>query len=111
MPGVHDLAGQQLADGRPLSPIDTRAHPHSDFDRRVDALVSLLMARRVFIVDELRRAIESLDAERYHRLSYYERWAEALKILLLEKDVLGAEELEQRLKTIEGQLIRSGHRR
>ena len=42
----------------------------------------------------MRRAIESLDDERYVAVSYYEKWTAALEILLVEKGVLTTEEID-----------------
>jgi hypothetical protein len=48
-------------------------------------------------VDELRRAIESMDAHRYETSSYYERWLFAAETILEEKGVLAPGELDARV--------------
>ncbi|HEX9842501.1 MAG TPA: ScnB-like protein [bacterium] len=105
MPGVHDLAGKSAG------PIHTEPHAESEFDRRVDALVNLLLHphTNVLVVDELRRAVEDVGAEAYFKLSYYQRWVQALRTLLVEKGLLGADEIDQRIAAIRKQLALSGH--
>ena len=48
-------------------------------------------------VDELRRGIESMPAERYERASYYERWLYSIETILTEKGVIAPGELDARL--------------
>ena len=88
MPKVHDRGGWSTDE-----PIYQRDHNLMDWERRVDAVRGILGEKGYVGVDELRRAIEGLDKNRYESLSYYERWAEALETLLVEKDVLTAEEI------------------
>lgn len=78
----HDVGG--LAAG----PVDTSTHDLDAWEKRTDALVYLLSARKAIRVDELRRAIESLGPAEYADATYYHRWLHALTRLLLEKGVL-----------------------
>lgn len=59
MAKVHDMAGQ------PASQLDLSAHPKTEFDRRVNALVRLLMhpKHEIIFVDELRRGVEEVGDE------------------------------------------------
>ena len=77
----HDLGG------RPAGAVVRDEHDPSFAERRVDALMSLLMApkRGVFNVDEMRRTIESLPREIYERHDYYERWLLTIERLLIER--------------------------
>jgi nitrile hydratase len=72
-------------------------------ERRVDALMTLLMARSVFNVDEMRRTIEALPPEIYERHDYYERWLLTIERLLVEKGVLTAAEIEARVAAVEAE--------
>ena len=92
----HDLGG--LAGG----PIDTEEHEPTFWDQRVDALMVLLSKRERKLLDtaELRRGIESLGADAYTRLSYYERWAASIAAILIEKGVVGQGELDRRIEEI-----------
>lgn len=91
--GYHDMGGL------PAGEIDREEHDAALWEKRVDALMVLLSSpeRRLIRVDELRRAIESLGAEAYDRMSYYERWVSAITNLMLEKGVVGRDELEGRV--------------
>lgn len=91
MRAIHDLGGQ------PAGPVERDEHDPSLAERRVDALMGLLMAHGVFNVDEMRRTIEGLPPEVYERHDYYERWLLTMERLLIEKGVLTAAEIEARL--------------
>ncbi len=94
MPRVHDRGGWPGA-----GPIDQTEHELSEWEKRTDALVMLLTSpqKRVMRVDELRRAIESIEPSRYERLSYYERWIVALEALMVEKGILTREEIDRKM--------------
>ena len=94
--GYHDMGG--LAAGE----VDRHEHANAFWEKRVDALMVLLSGadKRLIRVDELRRAIESLGAEAYDAMSYYERWVSAIANLLLEKGVVGRAELEARIAAL-----------
>ena len=99
MSAVHDLGGRPNDE-----PIDRSEHVLADWGRKIDAMVSLidamvsLMTRKKLIrVDERRRAIESLPAERYESMAYYERWAHGLEQLMIEKGIVSAEEMEKKV--------------
>ena len=92
MRAMHDLGGL------PAGPVERGEHDPSLAERRVDALMMLLMGHGVFNVDEMRRTIESLPPDIYERHDYYERWLLTIERLLIEKGVLTAEEIETRLR-------------
>jgi len=93
----HDMGG--LEDG----PVEIKEHASEPWEKRVDAIRSLLSdnQRNMLSVDELRRAIEDLGAEAYDRYNYYERWISAMTNILLEKKVLGVDELGRKMAEIE----------
>lgn len=97
MRGVHDLGG--LAAG----PIDRSEHEHSFFEQRVDAMLRLLThpEKGHFTVDAMRRSIESLSADEYHGLGYYERWTRAIRQLTVEKGLITEAELAARMRKLE----------
>ena len=66
----------------------------ADWEARVYALASALLAAEVFNLDEFRDAIERMAARDYLAASYYERWFAAISTLLVEKGVATAEELQ-----------------
>ena len=105
MRGVHDLGGL------PAGEINRAENPATFFDKRVDALFSLLShpRRRVITVDEHRRAIESLPKEAYFDLAYYERWIHAIAALMVEKGILTQQEIGARIHELEHRLGIADH--
>jgi nitrile hydratase len=99
MRAMHDLGGVEPAAS---ATIDRAEHEVTQFDKNVDALMSLLShpSRRLIRVDELRRAIESFTPMQYASLSYYEKWLQAVHNLLVEKGVLTREEVEKKLAAL-----------
>ena len=77
--GVHDMGGL------PAGEVVASEHDFALWEKRVDALMVLLSRKSLMTVDELRRNIESLGADAYDKMSYYERWIAAISNLLLEK--------------------------
>ena len=96
----HDLGG--LNEG----PIDISPHEPSLFDKRVDALMMLLVAppNRFFSVDAQRRTQESLPPDQYKDLQYYERWIAAIAALLVEENKLSQPEIDSRVATVRARL-------
>ncbi len=92
MPKVHDRGGWPNDD-----PIDRSEHEKSDWERRVHALHQVLGRKGLRSTDENRRAIESLEPDKYESLSYYERWTAALEILMVEKGILTTKEIDQKM--------------
>jgi hypothetical protein len=90
---VNDLGG--LAAG----PVDRHEHANTLFEKRVDAMFSLLSQQpiRAFTSDALRRSIEASTAEDYATRGYYEKWLYAIRDMLIEQDVVDRGELEARI--------------
>lgn len=93
--GVHDLGGL------PAGPVPRAEHELAFWEKRVDAMLQLLVRKGLMTVDELRRGIESLPADDYGRMSYYERWAASIALIMVEHGVIGRAELDARI----GQLV------
>jgi Nitrile hydratase beta subunit len=91
----HDMGGL------PAAEIDPSEHDYALWEKRVDALLVLLSAKNLMTVDELRRNIESLGAEAYDTMTYYERWIHAITQTLIARGVLSLDELGRRLRAIE----------
>lgn len=96
MTGIHDLGGSPGA-----GPIDKTQHETEDWERLADAVTVALDKKGLKTTDELRRAIESLDPERYRKLGYYERWISATELLLVEKGILTHEEIDEKVAELE----------
>ena len=96
MPKVHDRGGWPTDE-----PIDQDLHQLMDWERRLDALHSVLGEKGLRRTDEMRRAIEALEPSQYEAMSYYERWTASLETLLLEKGVLTAAEIDRKVAEME----------
>lgn len=79
------------------APIDRSEHQLADWEVLMDAIVGALGQRGVMNVDELRRAIESMEPAAYESASYYERWLYAAETVLAEKGVVAPGEVNARL--------------
>ncbi len=86
----HDLGG---AAKYLCEPVDTTPHALTPFDREVDALRQALSVKGLLKVDELRRGVEAIPEEEYHRLSYYRRWVRSIADTLLRNGVVSEAEL------------------
>ena len=83
----HDMGGL------PAGALDLTPHGHAAWEKKVDAVLRLLVARKVMTLDELRRGIEEIGPEAYERLSYFERWITSISNILLEKGIVRPAEL------------------
>jgi len=90
---IHDRGGWPSAGA-----IDRSEHALADWELLTDALMQVLSssAKGLIRVDELRRAIESMDPGRYERAAYYERWIAAIEQLMIEKKVLTRDEIDRK---------------
>ena len=89
--------------GLPAGPVERGEHEYVQWEKRVDALMMLLshQDRQLLKVDELRRNIESLGADAYDRMGYYERWMHAIVQTLIQRGVLSIDELGRKLAELE----------
>lgn len=109
MNGIHDMGGMQ---GFGLIPREANEPVfHAGWERRMFAIALATFARRIFNVDEFRRAIEQIPAADYLRSSYYERWMRAFIALLQEKNIASAEEIESALRQAQGGGAAGSHAR
>jgi hypothetical protein len=91
MRGYHDIGGL------PLGAIDRAQHDYALWEKRVDAMLVLLSNKKLITTDELRLGIETLGADAYERLSYYERWIASIARALVARGVLTTDELGRRM--------------
>jgi hypothetical protein len=98
MARVHDRGGRPGA-----GPINKSEHELSWWEKRTDAIASLLMSpeKRVMRVDELRRAIEDMEPARYEQSKYYEKWLHAIETIMVERGILTREEIDRKAKALE----------
>jgi hypothetical protein len=90
--------------------IDRGEHRLTLSERRIDAMMNLMFApdRKIFNVDEMRLAIESLPSEAYQRYNYYERWMLAMEQLLLGKGILTKNEITTKIADVRARLADAG---
>lgn len=91
MRGYHDLGGL------PLGPVEFDEHDYALWEKRVDAMLVLLSKKGIITVDELRLGIETLGADAYERLSYYERWIASIVRALMARGIITTDELGRRM--------------
>jgi hypothetical protein len=94
--------------GQPAGPVEATEHDYAIWEKRVDALMVLLSRKdcQHMTVDELRRNIESLGAEAYDKLTYYERWMHAISQTLIQRGVIGIDELGRKIADVEQRAAR-----
>jgi nitrile hydratase subunit beta len=78
--------------------VDVEPHALTAFDREVDALAGVLRGKGMMTVDEMRRGIEAIPEDEYHRLSYYRRWIRSIADNLLRKGIIAEAELRAALE-------------
>jgi hypothetical protein len=91
MRGYHDIGGL------PLGEVERSQHDHAFWEKRVDAMLVLLSRKGLITTDELRLGIETLGADAYERLSYYERWIASITRALVARGVITTDELGRRM--------------
>ena len=96
VPKPHDRGGWPIDE-----PIDRSEHPVMDWERRSQVLLGVLLEKGLVRVDEVRRAMESLDRETYESLGYYERWTAGLVTVLIEKSILDPAEIDRKTAELE----------
>jgi hypothetical protein len=88
---THDLGGQ------PAGPVDWSEHEAEPWQKLVTALMYLLRDQcRLAKTDEMRRAIEDMNAADYRRLGYFDKWAVGLSTLVVEKALMSRDEIARR---------------
>jgi Nitrile hydratase beta subunit len=95
MKKVHDVGGRR----EDFGPVDRTEHEVEDWEKLADAVNYVLNAKDYKTIDEMRRAIESLEG--YREMGYYERWAAAAELLAVEKGLLTKQEVDERAAELE----------
>jgi len=91
--------------GLPAGKVEPTEHDYAQWERRVDALMTLLSGvkggRKLMTVDELRKNIESIGPEAYDRMTYYERWITSITQTMIQRGVITTEELGRKMAEIQ----------
>lgn len=95
MRNYHDMGGE------PAGPIDREEHELEHWEKRVEALISVLGSKKLTRSDEGRRALETLGADTYLGSSYAERRIQALANNMILRGVITVDELSSKLAQIE----------
>lgn len=98
----HDMGGG------PAGPVAPHEHALEPWEKRVDAILRVLLAKGVLTLDELRRGIEELGPGAYDELSYFERWIASIANLLVEKGVVGVHELGEAVAAAQARHAEAG---
>jgi Nitrile hydratase beta subunit len=99
----HDIGG--LPAGKIERGEHDDARSYADWERRVDALMTLLSGvkggKKLMTVDELRKNVEALAPDAYDRMSYYERWVTSITQTMIQRGVITTDELGRKMEQIE----------
>jgi hypothetical protein len=101
---VHDVGGLDFG------PIDRSEHDLALWEKRVDAMLVLLVGPKkgAFKIDALRRAIEDYGQQAYDATTYYEKWIRAIRNLLVEQEIVTRAEIEAKMAAVRTALQRAG---
>ena len=92
--GPHDVGG------RVAPAVEKDEHPHALWEYRVDAMMVLLVARKLFSTDELRRNVEALGRTAYESMGYYERWCASIAATMIERGIVTSDELGRKMAEV-----------
>jgi hypothetical protein len=108
----HGVGGRAVHDvgGLDFGPIDRTEHDLALGEKRVDAMLILLVSpsKGAFKIDALRRVIEDYGQQTYDVTAYYEKWICAIRNLLIEQEIVTRPELEAKLAAVRGALRARG---
>ena len=96
--GHHDMGGL------PAGKVEPTEHDYAEWERRVDALMTILSGirgKKLMTVDELRKNIEAIGPDAYDRMSYYERWVTSITQTMIQRGILTTEELGRKMQEVE----------
>src|SRR5687768_843960 len=99
MNGPHDMGG--MHGFGPVVREENEPVFHGDWEKRVNGVMRMALARRIYNIDEMRHGIERMSPAAYLASSYYERWLASAELLLAEKGVVSPEELDARVALLE----------
>jgi nitrile hydratase subunit beta len=101
MDGIHDLGGMHGFGSVPQTPGDTESY--APWERSVQGLFRVALARRLLNLDEFRHGIERMAPADYLRLSYYERWYSSIERNLVEKGLVTEAEVAAQMARLDQQ--------
>ena len=101
---MHDVGGMDFG------PIDRSEHDLALWEIRTDAILRLLSspAKRVHVVDVMRRTIEDYGEQAYDETTYFEKWIRAARNICLEQGLIGRDELDAKLEVVRAAFAAEG---
>ena len=101
---VHDAGGLDFG------PIDRTEHDPALWEKRVDAMLILLVGTKkgAFKIDAMRRVIEDYGQQEYDATTYYEKWIRAVRNLLVEQEILTTAEIDAKIADVEQAMRAAG---
>jgi Nitrile hydratase beta subunit len=100
---VHDIGGLDLG------PIDREDHDLALWEKRVDAMMIVLYAKKgLFTVDAMRRVIEGYGQQDYDSIGYYDKWVRALRNLMIEQDILSKDAIDAKIVEVRAAHAKAG---
>ena len=92
---VHDIGGLDFG------PIDRDEHDLALWEKRVDAMMITLYAKKgLFTVDAMRRMIEDYGQQTYDSIGYYDKWVRALRNLMVEQEIVTQAEVDAKVAEV-----------
>jgi hypothetical protein len=92
---VHDIGGLDFG------PVDRAEHDPALWEKRVDAMMITLYAKKgLFTVDAMRRMIEAYGEQQYDATGYYDKWIRALRNLMVEQEIVTAAEVDAKVAAV-----------
>ena len=92
---VHDIGGLDFG------PIDRDEHDLALWEKRVDAMMITLYAKKgLFTVDAMRRMIEDYGQQTYDSIGYYDKWIRALRNLMVEQEIVTQAEVDAKVAEV-----------
>ncbi len=108
----HGAGGRAAHDagGLDFGPIDRTEHDLALWEKRVDAMLVLLVGpkKAAFTVDGMRRVIEDYGQQQYDSTTYYEKWIRAIRNLLIEQEIVTKAEVEAKVAAVEQAMRAAG---
>ena len=95
MRNYHDMGGE------PAGPIEREEHELLLWEKRVEAILTVLARKGLTRSDEGRRALETLGAERYLGSTYAERRIQACANNMILRGVITVDELAAKLAEVD----------
>lgn len=110
----HGAGGRAVHDagGLDFGPIDRTEHDLALWEKRVDAMLVLLVGPKkgAFKIDAMRRVIEDYGQQQYDATTYYEKWIRAIRNLLIEQEILTKAEIEAKVAEVEQAMQAAGRK-